>query len=100
MKNSIEKLLKIFTLEAQRGFDNHAVLGGLVRMLDYWEAEARAESINEDLIRAVSDRIRDYSELSQKSRAEALDGLWRRIVQEEGASPLSFEYIETDRLHL
>lgn len=96
MKKSIEKLLKIFKLESERNYDNHAVLGGLVRMLDHWEAEARAEFVNEDLIKAVSDRIRDYSQLSPKSRAEALDGLWQRVVQEEGAPPFSFKYLESD----
>lgn len=95
MKKSIEKLQKIFKLESERGYDNHAVLGGLVRILDHWEAEARVEYISEDLIKAVSNRIRDYSQLSPKSRAEALDGLWRRIVQEENAPPISFEYEES-----
>ena len=95
MKKSIEKLQKIFKLESERGYDNHAVLGGLVRILDHWEAEARAEYISEDLVRAVSNRIRDYSQLSPKSRAEALDGLWRRIVQEEHAPPISFKYEES-----
>ena len=42
MKPSIQKLKKIFKLEAERKYDNHAVVGGLERMLDYWEPEARA----------------------------------------------------------
>jgi ATP-dependent DNA helicase RecG len=98
MKKSIEKLQKFFKLESERGFDNHAVLGGLVRMLDHWEAEARAEYVDEDLIRAVSDRIHDYSQLSPKSRAEAIDGLWRRVVQEEQAPTISFEYQEPEQM--
>ena len=81
MEASIEKLQKFFRLEAERGYDNHAVLGGLERMLDRWEAEARADELSEDLIEAVVSRIRDYARLSPNSRAEVLEGLWRRLQQ-------------------
>jgi ATP-dependent DNA helicase RecG len=86
MKPSLQKLHKFFKLEAERGYDNHAVLGGLDRMLDIWEAEARLDGLPEDLIQTVDARIRDYARLSEKSRAETLEGLWRRI-QRETASP-------------
>ncbi len=76
---SVEKLHKFFSLEAQRGYDNGAVMGGLGRMLENWEAEARADGLPEDLIRAVSARLRDYGRLSPASRAEVLHGLWARI---------------------
>jgi ATP-dependent DNA helicase RecG len=79
MKPSLQKLRKFFKLEAERGYDNHAVVGGLERMLEHWAAEARLEEIPEDLIQAVNTRIRDYGRLSPASRAEALEGIWRRI---------------------
>ena len=53
MKPSIQKLQKFFTLEADRGYDNHAVMGGLARMLEHWEAEARRDEIPEEIIQAV-----------------------------------------------
>ena len=81
MKPSLEKLQKFFKLEATRGYDNHAVLGGLERMLDIWESEARADELPEDIIVAVTARIRDYARLSPKSRSEVLEGIWRRIHQ-------------------
>lgn len=84
MKPSILRLQKIFKLEAERGHDNRAVMGGLDRMLDLWESEARADSINEDLIQAVVTRLRDYPRLSPTSRAESLEGLWKRIQRETG----------------
>ncbi len=87
MKPSLVKLQKFFKLEAERGFDNHAVLGGLERILDRWEAEARMEELPEDLIQAVVERLRDYNRLTEKSRSEALDGLWRRIQREVGGAP-------------
>jgi ATP-dependent DNA helicase RecG len=86
MKPSLEKLQKIFSLEAERGYDNHAVLGGLERLLDHWEAEARIDELPEDLIQAVIVRVRDYGRLKQNSRAEALDGLTHRIQRSEAGS--------------
>lgn len=84
MKPSILRLQKIFKLEAERGHDNRAVMGGLDRMLELWESEARADSISEDLIQAVIIRLRDYPRLSPASRAESLEGLWKRIQRETG----------------
>jgi len=79
MKPSINKIHKIFKLEASRGYDNRAVVGGLNRILDTWEAEARSDGVSEDLIEAIRVRLRDYPNLSEKSRAEALTGLWTRL---------------------
>ncbi len=86
MKPSIQKLQKFFKLEAERGYDNHAVLGGLERMLDRWEAEARADELPEELIQAIVTRIRDYARLTEKSRAETLQGLWKRIQRSDAES--------------
>jgi ATP-dependent DNA helicase RecG len=89
MKPSIEKLQKFFKLEADRGYDNKAVLGGLARMLDSWIADARADELNEDLIQSVSSRLQDYERLSEVSRKEALYGLWNRIKRDIGGAETS-----------
>jgi ATP-dependent DNA helicase RecG len=91
MKPSLQKLIKILNLEAERGYDNRAVVGGLERILESWEADARNDSLHEDLIQAVGTRLRDYAQLSESSRAEALNGLRRRLERESGESlpPLS-----------
>lgn len=90
MKQSIQFLYKIFKLEGERGYDNRAVVGGLDRVLATWEADARLEELQEEVIQAVIARLRDYSRLSGSSRAEALEGLWRRLQQDAGADPLEF----------
>ena len=82
MKLSLNKLHKFFKLEAERGYDNRAVVGGLAGMLARWEAEARAEGIPDPLITVVVSRLNDYQRLSPASRAETLDGLWKRIQRE------------------
>ena len=91
MKPSLLKLQKFFKLEAERGYDNHAVLGGLDRMLERWEAEARSEGISNDLIQVVVARVRDYPRLTTTSRAEVLEGLMRRIQRAGETSPAAFD---------
>jgi ATP-dependent DNA helicase RecG len=87
MKSSIQKLQKIFKLEAERGYDDRSVVGGFARMLDPWEADARADELPEELIQAILIRLRDYHHLSPTSRQEALQGLWRRIHGKENPLP-------------
>ena len=82
MKPSIHKLQKYINLEAERGYDNRAVMGGLDRILERWQAEARMDGLPEDLIEAVAARIRDYPRLAESSRAEVLDGLMRRLQRD------------------
>jgi ATP-dependent DNA helicase RecG len=91
MKPSLQKLHKFLKLEAERGYDNRAVVGGLDRMLPNWEAEARLEGLPEEFIQVVGARLRDYPRLSPSSRAETLEGLWRRIQREANTTlpPLS-----------
>ncbi|GAB4498632.1 MAG: ATP-dependent DNA helicase RecG [Anaerolineales bacterium] len=80
------KLQKIFKLESERGYDNRAVVGGLEKLATSWEAEARADGLPEELLQAVVSRLRDYHRLSEPSRQEALQGLWKRIQRVTGES--------------
>jgi ATP-dependent DNA helicase RecG len=48
-------------------------------MLDFWEGEARADGVAEEVIQAVVARLRSYEKLSSDGRAESLKGLWKRI---------------------
>ncbi|HEY5902291.1 MAG TPA: ATP-dependent DNA helicase RecG, partial [Anaerolineales bacterium] len=81
MQPSLEKLRKFFGLEREKGYENTAIIGGLAKMLEYWEGEARAENIKEEIIQAVIQRLRSYGGLSPVSRADALKGLWKRITE-------------------
>jgi len=96
MKPSLRKLHNFFKLESERGYDDRAVLGGLRMMLEHWEAEARADGLSEDLIQAVAARMQDYSRLTPKSRAESLEGLWRRIDRSEEIAPITFKTFEAE----
>ena len=79
MQPSLEKLRKFFRLEHENGYSNSAIIGGLAKMLDYWEGEARADNLQEEVIQAVVQRLRSYEGLTPQSRADALKGLWKRI---------------------
>ena len=79
MQTSLEKLRKFFRLEHENGYSNSAIIGGLAKMLDFWEGEARADGLQEEVIQAVVQRLRSYDGLSPQSRADALKGLWKRI---------------------
>src|SRR5512132_2539104 len=79
MQPSLEKLRKFFRLEHENGYSNSAIIGGLAKMLDYWEGDARADHVQEEVIQAVVQRLRSYDGLSPQSRADALKGLWKRI---------------------
>jgi ATP-dependent DNA helicase RecG len=97
MKPSVLKLQKFFKLEAERDYDNRAVLGGLESMLGPWEAEARADGLPDELIEAVIARLRDYHRLSESSRQEALHGLWRRIQRRMGTETQPLPPLEEER---
>lgn len=79
MQQSLEKLRKFFRLEHSNGYADTAIIGGLAKMLDFWEGEARADGITEEVIQAVIERLRSYHGLSPQSRADSLKGLWKRI---------------------
>ncbi len=79
MQPSLEKLRKFFRLEHENKYPNTAIIGGLAKMLDYWEGEARADGVAEEVIQAVVARLRSYEKLSPDGRAESLKGLWKRI---------------------
>src|SRR5512146_64 len=81
MQPSLEKLRKFFRLEHENKYQNTSIIGGLAKMLDYWEGEARADGIREDVIQAVAQRVRSYDGLSPESRADVLKGLWKRIAE-------------------
>ena len=79
MQSSLEKLRKFFRLEAENKYANTAVIGGLAKILDFWEAEARNEGLPEELVQLVAMRLRDYQRLTPTSRADTLKGVWKRI---------------------
>ena len=79
MNPSLDKLSKFLRLEAERAYDNRAVVGGLQQMLEPWAEEAKASNLPDSSIELVVSRLRDYGRLSPNSRYESLRGLWNRL---------------------
>ncbi len=76
---SIDKLQKIFRLESERGYDNRAVVGGLYKMANSWEAEARSENLPDDWIKSVLSGLAEYAQHEPEGRSRLLAGLWRLL---------------------
>jgi ATP-dependent DNA helicase RecG len=79
MQPSLEKLYKFFKLEAERGYDNRAVVGGLNKILPAWEGDARMDRLPEPVIQAVIQTLNNYTSLETTARHNSLNDLWRNI---------------------
>ena len=99
MKPSIIKLRNYLRLEAKKQYNNNAIIGGLESMLTHWAADARADQVSETIVQAVTERLRDYQNLSPKSRHEVLNGLWNRIQREYGIGKLLDEKQQSEILN-
>jgi ATP-dependent DNA helicase RecG len=75
MPSSIDKLIKFFKLEAERGYDNRAVVGGLEKVIPIWERESQGEHLDETLIKSISARLSDYKDLEPSTRSETIKEL-------------------------
>lgn len=87
LTSALERLAKIVRLEAERGYDNRAVVGGLENMLESWSAQAGESGIDRETIETVERRLKDYRRLSSESRRESLRGLWARLSRIEEDLP-------------
>ena len=72
MEHSTEKLYKIFKLEAEFGYSNKAVVGGIERLTDTWINEARSEGVEEQRIHMVAEILKKYPAFNAEKRAQAL----------------------------
>jgi ATP-dependent DNA helicase RecG len=82
MNPALKKLTKYLRLEADRGFDNRAVVGGIQRMLDPWQDEARKTNLPDKVIDVVITSLQEYSDLSPQSRQATLSDLWSKLGRE------------------
>ena len=63
-QRSISKLYKILTLEANLNYADKAVVGGLAKIIDTWQGEARADNLPEDKISSVVNKLNQYTNLT------------------------------------
>lgn len=84
----IEKLQKFLKLEAERHFDNRAVVGGLDKILPVWEQEAREAGIGSELVDQIVGMIRAYPQKDPAAREELVNSILN-LVRNEAAVELA-----------
>ena len=75
MPSIVESLSKFLNLEKERGFKNTAIIGGLHKVVPYWENEARNQSIPPEMIQSVTDLLEEYSSAEGGRRQDIIQEL-------------------------
>ena len=91
--SAADKLLKYFDLEASRGFDNRAVMGGLERAAETWEEEAGAAAFAGEIVAEIATALRGYPTQEPEARRDTLQALRARLL-EVGAGEVSGKAVE------
>jgi ATP-dependent DNA helicase RecG len=84
MLPSLVQLQKILQLEVQQKYNNKGVIGGLPKLLNFWEPNARREGLSDEFIGSIAARVRAYPELDGDRRPAAIGELLS-MVKDEGA---------------
>ena len=72
MQRSTEKLYKILKLESDFNYNNKAVVGGLEKLTEMWQGEARADSLPEEQIQEIISILNHYSNQTSVERSQAV----------------------------
>lgn len=75
MPSIVESLSKFLNLEKERGFKNTAIIGGLHKVIPYWENEARNLAIPADTIQSITDLLEEYSSAESGRRQDIIQEL-------------------------
>ena len=87
MTRSFNRLKRVLDLEAQQGYQNKAVVGGIRQFAVFWVEQARAEATDEldqGLVEQVADVLLDYGRLpGPEARRKALQSLQESLQRRE-----------------
>ncbi len=72
MPSIVESLSKFLKLEKERGFKNTAIIGGLHKVVPYWENEAKTLSISSETVHSVTDLLEEYSTAESGRRQDII----------------------------
>ena len=84
MFKSIEKLVKILTHEANGGYANRTIIGGLEKFLPAWLDEASKESLPTELLVTIEDFLKNYPTLASQQRSESVNKLLQTLKSNSG----------------
>jgi ATP-dependent DNA helicase RecG len=96
MARSFNRLERVLSLEAQQGYQNKAVVGGIRQFATFWVEQARAEAADEAdlaLVEQVTQVLMDYARLpgieARATAVESLMGKLRARQQRQPSAPRS-----------
>lgn len=76
MPASIDKLIKILSLEAQQfKYSDRAIIGGLEKFLPTWMNEAISDKVSNDLLAGIKDAMNGYSSAPAMERFDKITNL-------------------------
>lgn len=79
MSSCVDKLNRFLRLEAERGYDNRAVVGGLDKFIPAWEKESGLEKLDPSLIEAVLNFLKTYDELGLEARQSSIQSILKLL---------------------
>src|SRR5204863_6114236 len=75
MHPALEQLQKIVSLEPGNGYSNKAVIGGLQKMLVFWEPNARRGGLPAEFIDTVIRQVQAYPEQDPAQRPATIQAI-------------------------
>lgn len=91
MQKLFDKLAKILKLEADRGYTNSAVIGGIDSFLTFWHQEVRAIGKRDDLfvVDEIVTKLRRYDQLDTADRRQLVATVLEKLGHEppDGTPP-------------
>jgi ATP-dependent DNA helicase RecG len=83
MAKAFKRLKRVLKLEADQGYQNKAVVGGIRQFAAFWVGQAREEAVDEAdrvLIEQIAEVLVDYGKMSGvEARANTIDSLMSRL---------------------
>ena len=83
MVKAFKQLERVLKLEAQQGYKNQAVVGGIRQFIAFWITRARAEAVDEvdrALVEQIAEALENYAHLpGPEPRARAISDIQERI---------------------
>lgn len=76
----LDQLHKILQLEIKDGYPNKAVIGGLPKLLTFWEPNARRVGLDGAFVDIVVAQLKAYPDLPTDERSAAIQALLERIA--------------------
>ena len=91
MKKALKRLQRVLDLEANQGYKNKAVVGGIRQFATFWVGQARDAAVSEMdkvLVEQVADVLVNYAQLpGTEARAKAIMQLQEKLKDRQAQEP-------------